>query len=42
MLTQILVYLQAKEALLWCVLPLSGIVYYAKDYKEKEKHHHRF
>lgn len=32
----------AKEATLWCILPVSAIVAYTKDYKEKEKQHHRF
>jgi hypothetical protein len=33
---------QAKDAVIYCVLPLVGISYYCAAYKEAEKQHHRY
>jgi len=33
---------QAKNALLYCGVPLYGVVWYCADYREKEKQHHRY
>jgi hypothetical protein len=33
---------KAKEVGIWFGIPLGSVVYYAEDYREKEKLHHRF
>lgn len=33
---------QAREIGTWFILPLSGVMWYCSDYKEKEKQEHRF
>eukprot|EP00887_Chlorella_sp_A99_P004825 scaffold4.g4825.t1 len=32
----------SRDAILFCVLPIWGVAAYCKDFKEKEKQHHRF
>lgn len=34
--------IQAREIGTWFILPLSGVMWYCSDYKEKEKQEHRF
>eukprot|EP00890_Picochlorum_soloecismus_P005271 jgi/Picsp_1/5745/NSC_03104-R1_protein len=33
---------KAREIGTWFILPLSGVMWYCSDYKEKEKQEHRF
>ncbi|KAL6767457.1 QCR8 [Auxenochlorella protothecoides x Auxenochlorella symbiontica] len=33
---------KVRDAVIFAVLPLWGIGWYCNDFKEKEKHHHRF
>ena len=33
---------KAKEVGIWFGIPMGSVVYYAEDYREKEKLHHRF